>query len=72
MLVDAGPSPTGEASTIVDVTGTQGRVLRLGALSLEQLNAVLEPLGATLVGRGAQECASTSSSSWSPRRSPTC
>ena len=34
---------------IVDVTGTQGRVLRLGALSLEQLNAVLEPLGATLV-----------------------
>jgi len=31
-----------------DVTGSQGRVLRLGALSLEQLNAVLEPLGATL------------------------
>ena len=49
VLVDAGPSPTGEASTIVDVTGTQGRVLRLGALSLAQLNSVLEPLGATLV-----------------------
>ena len=49
VLVDAGPSPTGEASTIVDVTGTQGRVLRLGALSLTQLNTVLEPLGATLV-----------------------
>jgi tRNA threonylcarbamoyl adenosine modification protein (Sua5/YciO/YrdC/YwlC family) len=49
VLVDAGPSPTGEASTIVDVTGTQGRVLRVGALSLDQLNAVLEPLGATLV-----------------------
>jgi tRNA A37 threonylcarbamoyladenosine synthetase subunit TsaC/SUA5/YrdC len=50
VLVDAGPSPTGEASTIVDVTGNQGRVLRLGALGLDQLNAVVEPLGATLVG----------------------
>ena len=48
VVVDAGESPGGEASTIVDCTGTQGRVLRLGALSLDQLNAVLEPLGATL------------------------
>ena len=44
-----GGPPGGEASTIVDVTGNQGRILRLGALSLEQLNEVLEPLGATLV-----------------------
>ncbi|MFC6340676.1 L-threonylcarbamoyladenylate synthase [Nocardioides hankookensis] len=48
VVVDAGPSPGGEASTIIDVTGPQGRVLRHGALSLEALNAVLEPLGATL------------------------
>ena len=48
VIVDAGESPVGESSTIVDVTGAQGRVLRLGALSLEQLNEVLEPLGATL------------------------
>ena len=48
VVVDAGTSPGGEASTIVDVTGTQGRVLRRGALSLDQLNAVLEPLGAAL------------------------
>lgn len=52
VIVDAGPSPQGAdgalPSTIVDVTGPQGRVLRLGALSLDQLNAVLEPLGATL------------------------
>lgn len=52
VIVDDGESPGGEASTIVDVTGTQGRVLRLGALSLEALNAVLEPLGATLVLEG--------------------
>lgn len=52
VIIDAGPSPQGDggalASTIVDVTGSQGRVLRVGPLSLEQLNAVLEPLGATL------------------------
>lgn len=48
VILDGGASPGGLASTIVDVTGSQGRVLRRGALSLEQLNAVLEPLGATL------------------------
>jgi len=57
VIIDAGPvgqgeSPGGEASTIVDVTGTQGRILRRGALSLEQLNEVLEPLGATLTDEG--------------------
>ncbi|GAB3196428.1 L-threonylcarbamoyladenylate synthase [Nocardioides hungaricus] len=54
VIVDAGPvdGPGGEASTIVDCTGSQGRVLRRGALSLEQLNAVLEPLGATLTDEG--------------------
>jgi L-threonylcarbamoyladenylate synthase len=48
VIVDAGPAGGGEASTIIDVTGSQGRVLRLGALSVERLNEVLEPLGATL------------------------
>lgn len=48
VVVDDGPSPGGEASTIIDVTGSQGRVLRYGALSLDRLNEVLEPLGATL------------------------
>ena len=52
VVVDAGASPGGEASTIVDVTGSQGRVLRRGALSLEALNEVLEPLGATLTDEG--------------------
>lgn len=52
VIVDAGESPGGEASTIVDVTGSQGRVLRRGAVSLEELNAVLEPLGAALTDEG--------------------
>jgi tRNA threonylcarbamoyl adenosine modification protein (Sua5/YciO/YrdC/YwlC family) len=47
VIVDGGPSRGGEASTIVDATAG-GRVLRSGALSLEQLNAVTEPLGVTL------------------------
>jgi len=52
VVVDAGRSPGGEASTIIDVTGERGRVLRRGALALSDLNAVLEPLGATLVDEG--------------------
>ena len=48
VILDAGPAPGGVASTIVDVTGPHGRVLRLGALSLADLNAVLEPLGAAI------------------------
>lgn len=52
VLVDAGPTAGETPSTIIDVTGEQGRVLRPGALSLEDLNAVLEPLGVTLVDEG--------------------
>lgn len=51
-IVDAGESAGGRASTIVDVTGSQGRILRQGALSLDDLNAVLEPLGASLTDEG--------------------
>lgn len=52
VVIDAGESPGGESSTIVDVTGSQGRILRRGALSLDDLNTVLEPLGATLTDEG--------------------
>ena len=48
VIIDGGPVDGGEASTIVDCTGPQGRVLRRGALSLEELNEVLEPLGVAL------------------------
>ena len=52
VVVDAGTSPGGEASTIIDVTGENGRVLRRGALSLAELNAALEGSGVTLVDEG--------------------
>ena len=51
VLVDDGPTPSGEsaaASTILDVTGRRPRVLRLGEVGLDQLNAVLEPLGVAI------------------------
>jgi L-threonylcarbamoyladenylate synthase len=48
VIVDGGSAPGGQASTIIDCTGPRGRVLRRGALSLEELNEVLEPLGVAL------------------------
>ncbi len=55
VIVDAGESRGGEASTIIDATSGQGRVLRVGALSLDTLNDVLEPLGATLTDESASD-----------------
>jgi tRNA A37 threonylcarbamoyladenosine synthetase subunit TsaC/SUA5/YrdC len=52
VLLDAGRSPSAEASTIVDVTGDTGRVLRLGAVPLVRLNQIVAPLGAEIVDEG--------------------
>ena len=52
VIVDAGTSAGADASTIVDCTGAEGRILRRGAISLDALNAVLEPLGVTLTDEG--------------------
>jgi tRNA threonylcarbamoyl adenosine modification protein (Sua5/YciO/YrdC/YwlC family) len=45
VVVDSGPTPGADASTIVDVTGATPRVLRLGAISVERLDEVLQPHG---------------------------
>jgi tRNA threonylcarbamoyl adenosine modification protein (Sua5/YciO/YrdC/YwlC family) len=50
VVLDAGPSPSSEASTILDVRGEIPDVLRAGALSVAELNAVLAPLGAAIPG----------------------
>ena len=52
VIIDAGTSPGGRASTIVDVTGETGRVLRRGALSVDDLDAALHHYGVTLVDEG--------------------
>ena len=52
VILDDGPTTGPEPSTIVDVTGAHGRVLRLGAISLERLNEVVGPLGVTITDEG--------------------
>jgi len=52
VIVDGGPTPGNVPSTIVDVTGDQGRVLRLGAVSLERLNEIVGPLGLEITDEG--------------------
>ena len=57
VILDDGPRGSGGApaapSTIVDVTdANEGRVLRLGAISLEALNEIVVPIGASVVSEG--------------------
>lgn len=48
VVLDGGPSKGAVASTIIDCTGVQPRILREGALSHHDLTTVLEPLGTEL------------------------
>lgn len=48
VIVDSGPVDGGEPSTILDATHFRPRVLRLGALSLERINAVLSAFDLTM------------------------
>ena len=46
------PTPGPVPSTIIDCTDQTGRVLRLGALSLERINEVVAPLDAEIRDEG--------------------
>jgi tRNA A37 threonylcarbamoyladenosine synthetase subunit TsaC/SUA5/YrdC len=50
VIVDAGAAPGGEASTILDATAAEPRLLRLGALSVERIDAVLATHGVSVQG----------------------
>jgi L-threonylcarbamoyladenylate synthase len=52
VILDDGPTPGPEPSTIVDVTGPQGRVLRMGAVSLERLNEIVASIGVEIIDEG--------------------
>ena len=53
MILEGGPVPTGRSSTVVDVTGEHPRVLRQGAVSMEELQRVYGgPVG---VGESAEQ-----------------
>jgi len=44
VIIDGGASGDSEPSTIIDATGAQPKMLRLGALSWQELNETLAPL----------------------------
>ncbi|WP_067437213.1 L-threonylcarbamoyladenylate synthase [Nocardioides jensenii] len=48
VIVDGGPSRGAVPSTIVDCTGEAPRLLRAGAISIDAIAEVLEPLGVAL------------------------
>ena len=52
VLLDGGPTKGDVPSTIVDVTSETGRLLRAGAVSLEDLNDILLSMGAEIVDEG--------------------
>ncbi|MFL6134104.1 MAG: L-threonylcarbamoyladenylate synthase [Nocardioidaceae bacterium] len=52
VILDDGPTRGPEPSTIVDVTGPQGRILRMGAVSLERLNDIVASIGVEIVDEG--------------------
>lgn len=52
VIVDAGPTAGETPSTIIDCTLATGRVLRPGALGLDELNEVLEAHGMALTDEG--------------------
>jgi tRNA threonylcarbamoyl adenosine modification protein (Sua5/YciO/YrdC/YwlC family) len=52
VILDGGPTPGPEPSTIVDATGPQGRVLRLGVVPLERLNEIVAPTGVEILDQG--------------------
>jgi L-threonylcarbamoyladenylate synthase len=54
VVIDAGVSPGGEPSTIVDATTDQPRVLRVGAISIGELDAALADLAITVERPGEQ------------------
>jgi L-threonylcarbamoyladenylate synthase len=45
LILDGGASSGGLASTVVDVTGPRPRVLRVGAIAIEEVRRVLEEAG---------------------------
>lgn len=57
VVLDGGTSPQAEASTILDVRGPTPRLLRLGAVSVAALNAVLAPLGSAIPGSSPEPLA---------------
>ena len=48
LILDGGPAPGGPASTVVDCSGDRARILRVGAIAVADIAAVLEAAGLEL------------------------
>ncbi|HSE07123.1 MAG TPA: L-threonylcarbamoyladenylate synthase [Nocardioidaceae bacterium] len=48
VYLDGGPTPGSVPSTIVDATGEDARVLRVGAIPVDRVREIVEPLGVTV------------------------
>jgi L-threonylcarbamoyladenylate synthase len=55
LVLDAGPTPIGVESTVLDLTTTPALVRRPGGISIEALRAVLPDVGMTSVGLGVAD-----------------
>ncbi|MFL6023224.1 MAG: L-threonylcarbamoyladenylate synthase [Marmoricola sp.] len=55
VILDGGPTADDRPSTIVDCTGAQPRVLRVGAISVDELRAVLAEVEVAVVGPDGPE-----------------
>jgi L-threonylcarbamoyladenylate synthase len=56
LILDGGATPYGIESTVLDLTGQRPRLLRPGAIALDELEAVLGPIdAATLAGSPADD-----------------
>ena len=70
LILDGGPTEHGVESTVLDLVGDPPRILRPGALTLEQLRAVLPDLAAsagTREGSGPQRSPGTLLKHYAPR-----
>jgi tRNA A37 threonylcarbamoyladenosine synthetase subunit TsaC/SUA5/YrdC len=45
LVLDGGPAPGGPASTVVDCTGALPAILRIGAMPVEEIAAILDRAG---------------------------
>ena len=51
LVIDGGLAPRGRPSTVVDLTGSLPRIARAGAITTDEIRAVLAAVGSSLAGQ---------------------
>jgi len=68
MILDAGPSPVGVESTVLDLTGRTPALLRAGGVTLEELRAVFGEIEVPAPGENTPRAPGRLPSHYAPRR----